>query len=91
MSESNEKAKRKLAAASGTGLKPVLQPQVLAQITVSFHDNGAISLQFPDTQDRRIIANYVKMLLDAINILVTQRLAVGEGGRILVPPGVMNG
>jgi hypothetical protein len=86
MSESKAKEARRLAAASAAA-----QPKALVQITVSYMDNNDIAISFPDTQDRRLLAQYVKMLLDAANIIIGQRLVPGEGGRIHLPPGVMNG
>jgi len=84
MSESKAKERRRLAAAAPA------QPQVLVEIKVQYLSNNTIAANFPDTQDRRLLAQYVKMLLDAANIIIGQRLVAGEGGRIHLPPGVMN-
>jgi len=86
MSESKVKERRKLEAA-----RAAAQPKVLVQITVSYLDNNTIAANFPDTQDRNLLAQYIRMLLDAANIIIGQRLVPGEGGRIFIPPGAMNG
>jgi len=67
------------------------QPQVLVEIKVQFLDNSTLTAIWPDTQDRKLLAHYVQMLLQAANIIINQRLVPGEGGRIHLPPGVMNG
>jgi DNA-binding sugar fermentation-stimulating protein len=86
MSESKAKERRRLAAAAAAA-----QPQVLVEIKVQYLSNNTIAANFPDTQDKKLLAQYVKMLLDAANIIIGQRLVPGEGGRIHLPPGVMNG
>jgi len=58
---------------------------------VSYLDNNTIAANFPDTQDKKLLAQYVRMLLDAANIIIGQRLVPGEGGRIYLPPGVLKG
>jgi hypothetical protein len=80
------RAKQMLKAAQAAA-----QPQVLVEIKVQYLDNNTIAANFPDTQDRKLLAQYVRMLLDAANIIIGQRLVPGEGGRIHLPPGVMNG
>ena len=86
MSESKVKETRRLAAALAAA-----QPQVLVTVSVQYLENNSIAVNFPETPDKRLIAQYVKMLLDAANIIIGQRLVPGEGGRIHLPPGVMNG
>jgi hypothetical protein len=84
MSESTAKEMRRLQAAAAAA-----QPKVLLEIKVQYLDNNTIAVNFPDTQDRNLLAQYVKVLLDAANIIIGQRLAAGEGGRIHLPPGVI--
>jgi len=86
MSESKVNETRRLAAALAAA-----QPQVLVTVNVQYLENNSIAVNFPETPDKRLIAQYVKMLLDAANIIIGQRLVPGEGGRIHLPPGVMNG
>ena len=88
MSESKAKERRKLEAVVAAA-----QPQVLVTVSVQYLENNSIAVNFPETPDKRLIAQYVKMLLDAANIIIGQRLVplAGEGGRIYLPPGTMNG
>jgi hypothetical protein len=82
VSESKAKELRRLAAAAA-------QPQVLVEIKVQYLDDHTIAANFPDTQDRRLLAQYVRILLDAANLIIGQRLVQGEGGRIHLPPGII--